>query len=267
MTFDPASEAHVALVDEMPLWSALAGSLLLDIVPMTARRLLDLGCGTGFPLFELAERLGEQALAVGLDPWRPALTRAMAKRDTWPVPHVGLVCGDGSAMPFRDGSFDLVVSNLGVNNFAEPGLAFAECRRVLAPGGALALSTNLVGHFAELYETFAGVLTRAGDAVALERLRTHVAHRATVAGLRESLARHGFRVESLREREATWRFRDGAALLSHHFIRLGFAPAWRDVAGGPGASLEPLRAALDARAGDGGLSLTVPLVALVARPA
>ena len=96
---------------------------------------------------------------------------------------------------------------------------------------------------------------------------SHLAHRATIAGLRESLARHGFRVESLRERQSTWRFRDGAALLSHHFIRPGFAPAWREVVGGPGASLEPLRVALDARAGADGLSLTVPLVALVARPA
>ena len=168
-------------------------------------------------------------------------------------------------MSFPDGAFDLVVSNLGVNNFADPARAFAECRRVLAPGGTLALSTNLVGHFAELYDVFAAVLERAGDPAALARLRAHVAHRATLAGVRESLERHGFRVESVCEREAAWRFRDGTALLSHHFVRLGFVPAWREVAGGPDASLEPLRAALDSRAGPGGLSLTVPLAALVAR--
>jgi arsenite methyltransferase len=267
MEFDPGNEAHVALLDEVSLWSALAGSLLLDQLPMTARRVLDLGCGTGFPLFELAERLGPGAHVTGLDPWRSALARARAKREAWPVPQAALACGDGAAMPFHGGAFDLVVSNLGVNNFTDPDGAFAECRRVLVPGGALALSTNLVGHFTELYDVFAGVLERAGDTAALERLRAHVAHRATVAGLRESLERHGFRVESVCEREASWRFRDGTALLSHHFMRLGFAPAWREVAGDPGASLEPLREALDARAGAGGLSLTVPLAALVARVA
>jgi len=168
-------------------------------------------------------------------------------------------------MPFRDGAFDLVVSNLGVNNFQAVDAALAECRRVLAPGGALALSTNLVGHFAALYETFAAVLERAGDAAALERLRAHVAHRATLVRLGEALARHGLRVETVREREVAWRFRDGTALLAHHFIRLGFAPAWREIAGGPDASLDALRQALDARAGRDGLTLSVPLAALVAR--
>ena len=86
MSFDPASEAHVALVDEMPPWSALAGSLLLDIVPMTARRVLDLGCGTGFPLLELAERLGPETLAAGLDPWHPALARARRSATPGPCP-------------------------------------------------------------------------------------------------------------------------------------------------------------------------------------
>lgn len=265
MDFDPANPTHVALLDELSLWSAQAGSLLLDVVPMTARRVLDLGCGTGFPLFELAERLGPGATVTGLDPWRTALVRARAKREAWPVPQAALACGDGASMPFRGGAFDLVVSNLGVNNFADPGSAFAECRRVLSPGGALALSTNLVGHFAELYQALAGMLERAGDDAALKRLAAHVAHRATVPALRESLERHGFRVESVCERETTWRFRDGTALLSHHFMRLGFIPAWREVMGGPGASLESLRAALDAHAGEKGLSLTVPLAALVAR--
>ncbi len=38
-----------------------------------ARSVLDLDCGTGFPLLELAERLGRPALVVGLDPWEAAL--------------------------------------------------------------------------------------------------------------------------------------------------------------------------------------------------
>ena len=140
---------------------------------------------------------------------------------------------------------------------------------MLATGGALALSTNLVGTFAELDEAFHAVLEREGDAAARERLRAHVAHRATVEGLTLLLERSGFRVEAVHRRRATLRARDGAAVLSHHFLRLGFLPAWREVAGEARADsiLDALRAELDRRAGPAGLVLTVPLAALVARAA
>ena len=71
--FDAADSRDVALYDELPLWSALAGQLLLEHVTLASRRsILDLGCGTGFPLLELAERLGRGAHVVGLDPWAGA---------------------------------------------------------------------------------------------------------------------------------------------------------------------------------------------------
>ena len=89
--FDLARDEHVALFDELPLWSALAGQLLLEHVPLDARRVLDVGCGAGFPLFELAERLGEGARVVGVDPWAAALRRAGAKRSAWPVANAHII--------------------------------------------------------------------------------------------------------------------------------------------------------------------------------
>ena len=264
--FDLTRDEHVALYDELPLWSALAGQLLLEHVPLDARRVLDLGCGTGFPLFELAERLGPGARVVGMDPWATALRRASAKRAAWHVANAALVRADGARLPVRDGAFDLVVSNLGVNNFAEPAAAFSECRRVLAPGGRLALSTNLVGQFAVLYAAFERVLASAADAGALARLHAHVAHRATLAGLSGALERQDFEVMGVRERTVPWRFANGAAVMSHHFIRLGFVPAWREVAGDHADTrLAALAAELDAAAGPSGLSLEVPLAVVIAR--
>jgi SAM-dependent methyltransferase len=264
--FDLARDEHVALYDELPLWSALAGQLLLEHVPLDAPRVLDLGCGTGFPLFELAERLGSGARVVGVDPWAAALRRARDKRAAWPVANAALVRGDGARLPVRDGVFDLVVSNLGVNNFAAPAAAFAECRRVLAPRGRLALSTNLVGQFAALYAAFERVLASAADAAALERLHTHVAHRATIAGLSGALERGGFEITAVHERTVPWRFANGAAVMSHHFVRLGFLPAWREVAGDRADTrLAALAAELDVAAGPSGLALDVPLAVVIAR--
>jgi SAM-dependent methyltransferase len=70
----------IAAIDELSLWSAPFGLKLLDTIRfksnMTA---LDLGCGEGFPLIELAERIGRSGAVVGLDPWKQALDRAGEK--------------------------------------------------------------------------------------------------------------------------------------------------------------------------------------------
>ncbi len=266
--FDPDNDHHVALWDELPLWSALAGQMLLEHVPLEASRVLDLGCGTGFPLLEIAERLGPSSRAVGLDVWDAALHRANAKRATWPVTNAHLVRGDGARMPFRSGSFGLVISNLGINNFADPETSLAECRRVLISRGSLALSSNLVGHFRELYDVFEDVLKRGGGADSLQRLRKHIAHRASLEALTRLLTRYGFRIESAHEKTVPMRMRDGSAVFAHHFMRLGFVPAWIEVAGKDAADeiLAALRGALDARSRTGGeLKLSVPIAVIVAR--
>lgn len=225
---DLGDPAVVSAYDDLPLWSAMAGLLLLEHVPMTPGiAALDVACGTGFPTLELAERLGPSAQVHGLDPWQPALERARAKAAARGIRHVVFDLADASAMPYPDARFDLIVSNLGLNNLADGDAAVAECRRVLRPGGRLALSTNLVGHMAEFYEVFARVLAESGGEREAGALRAHIDHRATVAGVRALLERHGFRVGRVEHATHAMRYADGAALLTHWFIRLGFLDGWR----------------------------------------
>src|SRR5437763_12047241 len=185
LAFDPDfnSPQVIAAYDEVALWSAMFGQLLLEEVPLAhVTNVLDVGCGTGFPLIELAERLGDRAHVHGIDPWSGGLKRAAEKIASRGTKNVTLHEGSATAMPFPDATFDLIVSNLGVNNFDDRAAAIRECRRVANPRATLALTTNLQGHIREFYEVFADVL--ADDDEASQRLREHIQHRATIASVR-----------------------------------------------------------------------------------
>jgi len=263
---DFSSPAVVRSYDELPLWSAMFGLLLLDEVPLAnVRDALDVGCGTGFPLIELADRLGSAATVHGLDPWTAALERARQKLADRGTPNVVLHEGSASSMLFDDAAFDLIVSNLGLNNFDDRAGAIRECRRVAREGATLALTTNLQGHMQEFYAVFEDVLRARNDERAIERLHEHVEHRATVDSVRTLLEDGGFHVVRVVERRGTMRFASGTALLDHYFIKLGFLEAWKDVAREERQDVfRELRTRLDAH---GTLTLTIPMAYIEARPA
>jgi ubiquinone/menaquinone biosynthesis C-methylase UbiE len=252
----------VEAYDELPLWSAMFGQLLLHEVPLAQIACaLDIGCGTGFPLIELAERLGPRTQVHGIDPWSAGLRRAAAKMAIRGCRNITLHEGSASSLPFDDATFDLIVSNLGLNNFADPRAAIRECLRVARRGCTLALSTNLQGHMQEFYEVFAAILERASDEAALQRLHDHIEHRATIAKVQSLLTAAGFVIKRIVEQRATMRFADGTALFNHHFIKLGFLSDWKQVvAGSEAVSFSALCQELNDRAQRlGELCLTIPM--------
>jgi arsenite methyltransferase len=259
-TLDFSDSNVIDTYDELPLWSSMFGLLLLNEVPLRGiTRALDVGCGTGFPLIELAERLGPAAIVDGIDPWKGALERAKNKIAVRGTPNVRLHEGSASAMPFDDRAFDLIVSNLGLNNFEDRAAAVRECRRVVRAGGVLAITTNLQGHMRELYEAMEPLL----EGAERQRLAEHVGHRATVESVRTLLHDAGFLVTRVVEQQQTMRFAGGTALFNHYFIKLGFLDGWKSV-------VEPARqrevfAALMRKLDDHELRLTIPMAYVEAR--
>lgn len=220
----------VSVYDEMPLWSAIFGLMLLKHIELKPNlQVLDVGCGTGFPLIELAQILGESCHVVGLDVWVEALDRARLKVAAMGIKNITIVNADATNIPFDNQYFDLIVSNLGINNFLQPHLVFKECGRVAKVGAKLVLTTNLRGHMAEIYTAFEETLEQLKLTQHIPDLHQHINKRATVEQLHQSLREVGFSVTQVYEDSTTLRFLDGTALFNHYFIKLGFLDAWKQV--------------------------------------
>ncbi len=103
-----------------------------------ARRILDLGCGTGILVGELLSAHPSLIALVEADFAHAMLRENAAKhRDG----RVYRVCADANAPPFPDASFDLVLCFGVLPHLGDARTALERLWRLLAPGGALA-----VGH-------------------------------------------------------------------------------------------------------------------------
>ncbi|MFT3917744.1 MAG: methyltransferase domain-containing protein [Anaeromyxobacteraceae bacterium] len=106
---------------------------VLASLPADARRVLDVGAGTGALLARLAGRPGVRLAAVDLAPGMCAMARRA-------VPGAAVAAGDAEALPFGPGAFDLVVSSSALQWLPRLDGALLEIARVLAPGGAASIA-------------------------------------------------------------------------------------------------------------------------------
>ncbi len=192
-------------------------------------RILDVGAGTGFLTVELAQRCGSDALIVAIDPWGDALNRLRRKLAYLGLTNVNVIEGDAATLDLPANSMDVIVSNLGINNFDQPETVLRKCFDVAKPNSKLILTTNLAGHMAEFYEVFRAVLIETGQVQQLPTLDRHIEHRGTVASVSQSVTQAGFVVDKVLTDSFRLRFANGSALLRHYFIRLGFWDGWKAV--------------------------------------
>lgn len=158
---------------------------------------LDIGCGPGAITVGLALRVAPGCVT-GLDvePSQIEEARASAGGDL-PTTDVRFLVGSAYELPFADASFDVVFSHALLEHLARPAEAVAEMRRVLRPGGIVALRSSDWGH----------ALVEPREPALLAALAAHVdARRATGADpdvgarLPEMLEEAGFRTITATER-------------------------------------------------------------------
>jgi ubiquinone/menaquinone biosynthesis C-methylase UbiE len=241
--------------DELSFWGSRFGALLFDNLELRRNvRGLDVACGTGFPLFELAHAHGPSSHFTGVDIWADGLERARRKRAVYGSTNVDLVEADAVSMPFDDQTFDLITSNLGINNFADPPSAMAECRRVAKPGARIAVTTNLTGHMAAFYDVFRDSV----PAHLVEAVNAQEAHRGTRQTIEDLLGNGGFAVARVVEDAFHLHFADGTALLRHPLVGF-FKDGWMSVTDEP-AVWSTIEAKLNALSADGPLRMRIPML-------
>ena len=109
-------------------------------------RLLDCGCGPGTITLGLARRVAPGlVVAIDREPSQVGLIQARAREED--VINVEAVVGDAGALPFPESSFDMVFSHALLEHLPDPVSALGEMRRVLAPGGMIAVSVPDWGGF------------------------------------------------------------------------------------------------------------------------
>jgi ubiquinone/menaquinone biosynthesis C-methylase UbiE len=136
------------------------------------RRILDVGCGTGYLLRQLAARVPTATRLVGVDAAPSMISVAEAAATD---ARVRFSAGTAEHLPHPDAGFDLVVTTTSFDHWANQQAGLGECARVLKPGGRLVLADLFS---AWLLPTL--LLGRAGKA----RTPRAATHLLTTAGFR-----------------------------------------------------------------------------------
>jgi arsenite methyltransferase len=149
LTASAALYIYATKVGKFEVWNRILDDLRLR----GDETVLDMGCGRGAVLLAAAKRL-PRGRAIGVDLWQadqtdnsPSATRANAKLENV-ADRIEVHTADMTALPFDDGSVDVIVSNLAIHNIPTHDgrrQALSEAMRVLRPGGRLAI--------ADLWET------------------------------------------------------------------------------------------------------------------
>lgn len=161
---------HVLSLNIDKRWRRAVSRELSAVLADEAAIVLDVACGTGDLSLEL-ERAGK-AQIVGTDFCRPMLTVAGEKVGSSGL-SLPLIESDAMELPFADASFDAVTIAFGLRNLPNFEKGLVELRRVLKPGGRIAIlefsSPSIPGMRAAFNFYFTQILPRIGGAVSGSR--------------------------------------------------------------------------------------------------
>lgn len=119
-------------------FAPLTAIALEAAAPSIGESVVDIGCGCGETVLELARRVGPSGRVIGVDVSQPMTARARERIAAAKLSNASVVLADAAAHAFPAAETDLLFSRFGVMFFAEPVAAFANLRRAMKADGRLA---------------------------------------------------------------------------------------------------------------------------------
>jgi ubiquinone/menaquinone biosynthesis C-methylase UbiE len=168
-------------------------AMIASIWPAGAKRVLDLACGDGCYSVWLAEQAGEAAEVYAVDVSREWLDMAQATALRGAADRQQTIAADALRLPFAADSIDLVWCAQSLYSLPAPDAVLREAKRVLCPGGRLALMENDSLHQLLLpWPPALELRVRAAEMAANERASRHPDKFYVGRALRRRLADAGF---------------------------------------------------------------------------
>ena len=260
-------DEYINFSDEISIWSAPFGLKLLESINYRENiSAIDIGFGAGFPLIELAMRLGEGSVIYGIDPWKAAVKRVREKISYYGISNIRLIEGVAESIPLENDSIDLIVSNNGINNVGNIDRVFNECARILKKDGQFVLTMNLNKTMIEFYSQLEQVLNEMNLKKEIGLMHRHIYEkRRPIEEVTALLEKYRFEVRNLIQDQFSYKFTNGTSMLNHRFIRLAFLSSWKTFL--PKNKLEVIFDKIETRMNEasektGGVTLTIPFAVI-----
>lgn len=113
--------------------------ILNSLVLSSEKKILDLGTGSGYLAFPLAER-NRECHIIGLDIVEKTIARNQHEAESLNLKNLSFISYNGKTFPFEAQYFDIIVSRYAIHHFPDIDLCFREISRALQPGGQLFIS-------------------------------------------------------------------------------------------------------------------------------
>ncbi|MBN1407828.1 MAG: methyltransferase domain-containing protein [Calditrichaceae bacterium] len=263
--YDLSDPKLISAIDDLPLWSAPFGLKLLEMVRLKSNiTVLDIGSGSGFPIIELSQRLGDTCKVYGVDFWPEAVERSRMKIENWDITNLEIIEGQAEKLSFNDKYFDLIVSNNGINNVKDDKLVIKEISRVAKPGAQFVFTVNLPDTMIEFYDIFKKVLKDYNKKIEIQKLEDHIfIKRKPIEYIKKLLETNDFKINNIHEDVFYLRYANGSVMLNHFLIKLSFLEDWTGLL--QSQDVNPIFALVEKKLNDlasekGELRLTVPWV-------
>lgn len=137
----PATAHWVTLQQRLDaLFESLSYTAIDQAQPLPGEHAIDVGCGCGATVLDLARRVGASGSVTGVDVSEQMLARAAERVAAERLSQVELKLADAETHVFVPESADLVFSRLGAMFFSDPVTAFTNLRGALKPSGRMVLA-------------------------------------------------------------------------------------------------------------------------------